>query len=106
MESKPKRIAPQNAEATELLKQIKPGQEQLQHEQQVLTWQMKAEEAFRKHHLEEALQCVEQGMRADPGAAVFTELRDAIMDEQTRMGLYREALKRAETALRAGDLEA
>lgn len=75
-------------------------------EHQVLTWQMKAEEAFRKRHLEEALQCVEQGMRLDPGATVFTELRGAIMEAQTRMGLYREALKRAEAALRAGDLEA
>jgi tetratricopeptide (TPR) repeat protein len=100
------RGAPQNAEAAELLKQIKQGQERAQHEQQMLTWQMKAEEAFRKNHLEEALQHVEQGMRLDPGNAVFVGLRDAIMEAQTRMGLYREALKRAEAALRAGDLEA
>ena len=100
------RGAPHNVEASELLKQIKQGQEQAQHEQQMLTWQMKAEEAFRKNHLDEALQYVEQGMRLDPGGAVFTGLRDAIMQAQTRMGLYREALKRAEAALRAGDLEA
>jgi serine/threonine protein kinase len=100
------RGAPQNSEASELLKQIKQGQEQQQHEQQLLTWQMKAEEAFRKNHLDEALQYVEQGMRLDPGAAVFTGLRDAIVEAQTRMGLYREALKRAEAALRVGDLEA
>jgi len=98
--------APQNSEATELLKLIKQGQEQQQHEQQVLQWQMKAEEAFRKNHLDEALQCVEQGMRLDPGGAVFTGLREAIVAAQSRMGNYREALKRAEAALRAGDLEA
>jgi tetratricopeptide (TPR) repeat protein len=100
------RGAPHNVEASELLKQIKQGQERAQHEQQMLTWQMKAEEAFRKNHLDEALQHVEQGMRLDPGNAVFVGLRDAIMQAQTRMGLYREALKRAEAALRAGDLEA
>ncbi len=98
--------APQNSEATELLKQIKQGQEQQQHEQQVLHWQMKAEEAFRKNHLDEALQCVEQGMRLDPGGTVFGGLREAIVAAQARMGNYREALKRAEAALRAGDLEA
>ena len=100
------RGAPHNVEASELLKQIKQGQEQAQREQQMLTWQMKAEEAFRKNHLEEALQCVEQGMRLDPGNATFVGLRDAIMEAQSRMGNYREALKRAEAALRAGDLEA
>ncbi len=99
------RGAPHNVEASELLKQIKQGQEQAQREQQMLTWQMKAEEAFRKNHLEEALQCVEQGMRLDPGNANFAGLRDAIMEAQSRMGNYREALKRAEAALRGGDLE-
>jgi len=99
------RGAPHNVEASNLLKQIKQGQEQAQREQQMLTWQMKAEEAFRKNHLEEALQCVEQGMRLDPGNATFVGLRDAIMEAQSRMGNYREALKRAEAALRAGDLE-
>jgi tetratricopeptide (TPR) repeat protein len=99
------RGAPHNVEASELLKQIKQGQEQAQREQQMLTWQMKAEEAFRKNHLEEALQCVEQGMRLDPGNATFVGLRGAIMEAQSRMGNYREALKRAEAALRAGDLE-
>jgi tetratricopeptide (TPR) repeat protein len=100
------RGAPHNVEASELLKQIKQGQEQAQREQQMLTWQMKAEEAFRKNHLEEALQCVEQGMRLDPGNATLVGLRGAIMEAQSRMGNYREALKRAEAALRAGDLEA
>jgi tetratricopeptide (TPR) repeat protein len=100
------RGAPHNVEASDLLKQIKQGQEQAQREQQMLTWQMKAEEAFRKNHLEEALQCVEQGMRLDPGSATFVGLREAIMEAQSRMGNYREALKRAEAALRAGDLEA
>ena len=99
------RGAPHNVEASELLKQIKQGQEQAQHEQQMLTWQMKAEEAFRKNHLDEALQHVEHGMRLDPGNATFAGLREAIVEAQTRMGLYREALKRAEAALRAGDLE-
>ena len=37
---------------------------------------------------------------------MFTGLRDAIVQAQSRMGPYREALKRAEAALRAGDLEA
>ncbi len=100
------RGAPHSSEATELLKQIKQGQEQLQREQQVLQWQMKAEEAFRKNQLEEALQCVEQGMRLDPEGAVFPGLRDAIVEAQARMGRYRESLKRAEAALKAGDLEA
>jgi serine/threonine protein kinase len=100
------RGAPQNNEAADLLKQIKQGLEQQHHEQQVLQWQMKAEESFRKNHLEEALQCVEQGMRLDPGGAVFAGLRDAIVAAQARMGKYREALQRAEAALRCGDLEA
>ena len=100
------RGAPQNIEASDLLKQIKQGLEQQQHEQQVLQWQMKAEEAFRKNHLEEALQNVEQGMRLDPGNEALSGLRDAIVEAQSRMGKYKESLKRAEAALRCGDLEA
>jgi len=99
------RGVPQSVEAAELLKQIKQGVERQQHEQQVLQWQMKAEESFRKNHLDEALKCVETGMRLDPSATVFTGLRDAIVEAQARMGRYREALKRAEVALRANDLE-
>jgi tetratricopeptide (TPR) repeat protein len=99
------RGSPQSMEALELLKLIKLGQEQQQHEQQILHWQMKAEEAFRKNNLDEALRYAEQGMRLDQGGTVFPELRSAIMEAQARMGRYREALKRAETALRAWDLE-
>jgi tetratricopeptide (TPR) repeat protein len=99
------RGSPQSMEASELLKLIKQGQEQQQHEQQVLQWQMKAEEAFRKNNLDEALRFAEQGMRLDPGGSVFGGLRTAIMEAQARMGRYREALKRAEAALRAWDLE-
>jgi tetratricopeptide (TPR) repeat protein len=99
------RGSPQSMDALELLKLIKQGQDQQQHEQQVLHWQMKAEEAFRKNNLDEALRFAEQGMRLDPGGTVFPGLRSAIMEAQARMGQYREALKRAETALRAWDLE-
>ena len=56
------RGAPHNVEASDLLKQIKQGQEQAQREQQMLTWQMKAEEAFRKNHLESAAMCGAEGM--------------------------------------------
>ncbi|HET6181340.1 MAG TPA: protein kinase [Candidatus Sulfotelmatobacter sp.] len=97
--------APQNSEAAELLRQIKQGQDQQQLVQQVLHLQMKAEEAFRKNHLEEALQYVEHGMRLDPEGAVFPSLRDAIREAQARVQRHREALKHAETALRAGDLD-
>lgn len=97
--------APQNSEAAELLRQIKQGQDQQQLVQQVLHLQMKAEEAFRKNHLEEALQYVEHGIRLDPEGAVFPGLRDAIRDAQARVQRHREALKHAETALRAGDLD-
>src|ERR1700722_4246478 len=99
------RGSPQSMDALELLKLIKQGQEQQQHEQQVLHWQMKAEEAFRKNNLDEALRFAEQGMRLDPGGSVFGGLRTAIMEAEARMGRYRESLKRAEAALRAWDLE-
>ncbi len=99
------KTTPQNAEATELLRQIKLGQDQVQQEQQVLHLQMKAEEAFRKNHLEEALQYVEHGMRLDPNGTVFPGLRDAIRKAQASAAEYREAVKRAEAALRGGDLE-
>ena len=99
------RAAPQNLEGAELLRQIKHGQEQQQREQQILQLQMKAEEAFRKNQLAEAQQYVDQGMQIDPEGAVFSGLRDAIAEAQARTARYREALKRAEAALRAGDLE-
>jgi len=99
------RGAPQNAEASELLRQIKQAQEQQQHEQQVLQLQMKAEEAFRRNRLDEALQFTEHGMRLDPEGSVFPGLRDAIIEAQSKLGRYRETLKRAESALRGGDLE-
>jgi tetratricopeptide (TPR) repeat protein len=99
------RAAPQNVEGADLLRQIKQGQEQQLREQQILQLQMKAEEAFRKNQLAEAQQFVEQGMQLDPEGSVFSGLRDAIAEAQARMAKYKEALKQAETALRAGDLE-
>jgi serine/threonine protein kinase len=100
------RAAPQNAEASDMLRQVKQGQEQQQREQQVLQLQMKAEEAFRKNQLPEALQFIEQGMQLDPSGTVFPGLRDAIHETQARIAKYRGALKQAEEALRSGDLEA
>ncbi|HZW05305.1 MAG TPA: serine/threonine-protein kinase [Candidatus Nitrosotalea sp.] len=100
------RAAPQNLEAAELLKQVKAGQEQHQHTQQVLQLQMKAEEAFRKNQLDEAMQFVEQGIKLDPNGAVFPGLKEAIGDARIKMGHYREALTRAEVALKVGDLAA
>jgi len=99
------RGAPQNNEAAVLLRQIKQAQEKEHQEQQVLQLQMKAEECFRKHRLDEALQYVEQGLRLDPEGAVFPGLRDAIHAAHARMDGYRTALKRAETAVKAGDLD-
>jgi serine/threonine protein kinase len=100
------RASPQNTEASELLRLVKQGQEQQQREQNVLQLQMKAEEAFRKNRYEDALQFIEQGMQLDPSGTVFTSLRDAIREAQATMVKYRESLKRAEEALRGGDLEA
>jgi serine/threonine protein kinase len=100
------RGSPQNNEAAELLRQIKQAQEKQHQEQQVLHLQMKAEECFRKHRLDEALQYVEQGMRLDPEGAVFPGLRDAIHAAHARMDGYRAALRRAESAVKAGDLDA
>ena len=99
------RAAPQNMEGAELLRQIKQGQDQQQREQQILQLQMKAEEAFRKNQLAEAQQFVDQGMQIDPEGAVFSGLRDAIAEAQARTAEYKDSLKRAETALKAGDLE-
>jgi serine/threonine protein kinase len=100
------RGSPQNIEAAELLRHIKQAQEKQHQEQQVLHLQMKAEECFRKHRLDEALQYVEQGMRLDPEGAVFPGLRDAIHAAHARMDGYRAALRRAESAVKAGDLDA
>jgi serine/threonine protein kinase len=99
------RVAPQNSEASDLLRLIKQGYELQQREQQALQLQMKAEEAFRKNEFKNALQFVEQGLELDSSRTVFLSLRDAIFEAQTRMNKYREALQRAETALRSGDLE-
>jgi serine/threonine protein kinase len=100
------RAAPQNTEASDLLRQVKQAQEQQLREQQVLQLQMRAEEAFRKNQLEEALQFIEHGMQLDPAGTVFPTLRDAIHEAQSKMAKYRELLKQAEESLRSGDLEA
>jgi tetratricopeptide (TPR) repeat protein len=99
------RAAPHNQEAADLLRQVKQGQEQQQREQQILQLQMKAEEAVRKNQLVEAQQYVDQGMQLDPEGGVFAGLRDAIAEAQARTAKYKDALKRAESALRNGDLE-
>ena len=101
------RVAPQNSEGSDLLRVIKQGQEQQQREQQALQLQMKAEEAFRKNEFSGALQFIEQGLQLESGSrTAFLTLRDAIFDAQTKMANYREALQRADSALRSGDLEA
>lgn len=99
------RAAPQNLEGADLLRQIKQGQEQQQREQQILQLQMKAEEAFRKNQLAEAQQFVDQGMQLDPEGGVFSGLQDAIAEAQARTARFKESLKRAESALKAGDFE-
>jgi tetratricopeptide (TPR) repeat protein len=100
------KAAPYNAEAAELLRQIKQGQEQQQREEQILRLQMKAEEAFRKNQLEEAMRFIEQGLQLDAAGAVFPALRDAVGEAQAKRVSYLESLKSAESALKAGDLEA
>jgi serine/threonine protein kinase len=106
------RIAPQSVEGADLLRLIRQGQEQQQRElhvqqreQQITQFQMKAEESFRKSDFRNALQFVEQGLQIDSSRTAFLSLRDAIFDAQTKTVRYSEALKRAEAALRSGDLE-
>ncbi len=109
------RAAPQSAEAAELLRRLKQAQEQQLREQNILQLQMKSEEAFRKGQFDEAMQLVDQGIQIDPSATVFVGLRDAIREARTRedrskdarskAGSFPEILKRAEEALRLGDLE-
>jgi tetratricopeptide (TPR) repeat protein len=96
---------PQNAEADDLLRQIKQAQDQQQRAQQALQLQAKAEEAFRRNELADALQFVEQGLQLDPGNTVLLRARDTILAAQAKMAKYREALQRAESALQSGDLE-
>ena len=97
---------PQNAEADDLLRQIKQAQDQQQRAQQALQLQAKAEEAIRRNELADAIQFVEQGLQLDSGNTVLLRLRDAILAAQAKMAKYREALQRAESALQSGDLEA
>jgi serine/threonine protein kinase len=97
---------PQNAEANDLLRQIKQAQDHLQRAQQALQLQAKAEEAFRRNELADALQFVEQGLQLEPGNTGLLRARDAIVAAQAKMAKYREALGRAESALRSGDLDA
>ena len=99
------RSAPHNVDATDLFRLIKQGQDQQQREQNILQLQMKAEEAFRKNRLEDALQFAEQGMQLDPSNTVFPSIQSAIRETQSRMTKYRESLKHAEEELRAGNLE-
>ena len=96
---------PQNAEADDLLRQIKQAQDQQQRAQQALQLEAKAEEAFRRNELADAIQFVEQGLHLDAGNPVLLRARDAILAAQAKMAKYREALKRAESALQSGDLE-
>ena len=97
---------PQNAAAGDLLRQIKQAQDQQQRTQQALQLQAKAEEAFRRNELADAIQFVEQGLQLDPGNPVLLRTRDATLAAQAKMAKYREALQRAESALKSGDLEA
>ncbi len=97
---------PQNAEAEDLLRQIKQAQDQQQRAQQALQLLAKAEEAFRRNELADAFQFVEQGLQLEPANPVLLRARDAILAAQAKMARYCEALQRAESALQSGDLEA
>jgi serine/threonine protein kinase len=99
------RSAPQSIEGAELLRQIRQGLDHQQREQQILQLQMKAEEAFRKNQLNEALQFAEQGTQLDPTGTVFSGLREAIAEAKASAGQFPALLRRAESALRAGDVE-
>jgi tetratricopeptide (TPR) repeat protein len=99
------RLAPQNAEAEDLLRLIKEGQEQQQREQQISQLRARAEDALRRNEFAEALGIVEQGLQLEPTAAALLQLRDTIAAARERMAKYREALQRAESELKTGDLE-
>ena len=100
------KVSPQDNEAASLLRQIKQAQEQHQREQQVVQIQMKAEEAFRRNQLDDALHFIEQGTQIDPQNTVFQSLQEAVQHSRAQQAKYRESLNRAHEALKGGVLEA
>jgi len=99
------RVDRHHSQANELLLFVRQEIQHQQRSQQIQQLRSQAQIALVGLHFEEALECLEQACRLDPGNSELTTLREAIKENARRAKSLADALHRGQSALYTGNLE-
>ena len=94
----------QHARANELMRELERASTKQQRKSRALHLRTNAEEALKLNRWPEAMNCLEQAVRLDPGNPDLQDFRERVAGMQARAERVSEILTRAERALAAEDL--
>jgi serine/threonine protein kinase len=99
------RLDRHHEQANRLLAEVRKGIQEQQRSAQIAQMRSQAQVALAGQQYEEALGCAEQALQLDPDDQVSMALREEIQKSISLSKAVRESLRRAESALYAGDFE-
>jgi len=92
-------------QANRMLAEVRKAIQEQQRSSQVVQMRSQAQVALAGQQFEEALACAEQALQLDPADQVSVALREEIQSAISLGKTVRESLRRAESALYAGDFD-
>jgi eukaryotic-like serine/threonine-protein kinase len=92
-------------QANRLLAEVRKALQEQQRSAQIVQMRSQAQVALAGQQYEEALGCAEQALQLDPADQVSTALREEIQKAISLGKAVRDSLRRAESALYAGDFD-
>jgi eukaryotic-like serine/threonine-protein kinase len=99
------RLDRHHEQANRLLAEVRKAIQEQQRSAQIVQMRSQAQVALAGQQYEEALGCAEQALQLDPSDQVSTALREEIQKAITLSKAVRDSLRRAESALYAGDFD-
>jgi protein kinase-like protein len=92
-------------QANRMLAEVRRAIQEQQRSAQIVQMRSQAQVALAGQQYEEALACADQALQLDPADQVSTALREEIQKAITLSKAVRDSLRRAESALYAGDFD-
>ena len=92
-------------QANRLLAEVRKAIQENQRAAQIVQMRSQAQVALSGQQFEEALACAEQALQLDPADSGSISLREEIQEAISRSKAVRDSLRRAESALYAGDFD-
>jgi hypothetical protein len=92
-------------QANRMLAEVRKAIQEQQRSAQIVQMRSQAQVALAGQQYEEALACADQALQLDPGDQVSTALREEIQKAISLGKAVRDSLRRAESALYAGDFD-